>query len=79
MLTDQEILTSLRKTNPNATQKDVDAGRRFMRCFDCEDAATWEEAHEKICASMRMMNDEIDLVEDDGEARRILRERLAKF
>lgn len=79
MITDQEIISGLHRKNPNADQRDVDAYRRFMRCFDCEDAESFEDADEKILLSMDMMNDAVDAAPNSFEAHRILRERLAKL
>ncbi len=54
MITDQDILNHcISKGNKTPTQEDVNAFRRFMRHFQCEDAETVEEAHEKIQISMR--------------------------
>lgn len=78
-MTDEHILESLRLTNPRATQRDVDAARRFMRCFDCEDCETYAEAKEKIEASMEMISEELELTEDPEEQRAILRQRCAKL
>ena len=78
-MTDEHILQSLLVQNPNATERDVAAARRFMRCFDCEDSEIYTEAKERILASMDMMNDAIDHAPDDFTACCILRERLAKL
>jgi hypothetical protein len=79
MLSDQQIMDGLRDKNPNATEKDVAAYRRFMRCFDCEDAETYDDAQERILLSMDMMSDAVDSAPNRFEAHRILRERLAKL
>ncbi len=78
-MTDKHILESLRLTNARATQRDVDAVRRFMHCFDCEDCETYAEAKEKIEASMAMISEELELTEDPEEQRAILRQRHAKI
>jgi hypothetical protein len=79
MLTDQEMLEGLHQKNPHADQRDVDATRKFMRCFDCENAESFSDAYEKILISMDMMNEAVDEAPTDYEAHRIIRERLAKL
>lgn len=78
MITDKEILEFCLVTNKNATTDDVAAFRRFMRCFDCEDAATPQEAQEKVLASMDMITNEIQRM-DDLTARAYMRERYSKL
>lgn len=79
MLTDEHILQSLLKTNPRADIRDVNAARRFMKCFECEDAETYEEAKEKILASMRIVSDEMDKASNAGEMREILHRHYGKL
>lgn len=54
MITEDKIKEGyLNKFGRAILQEDLDAFRWFMRVFDCEDAETYEEAHEKIGFSLR--------------------------
>lgn len=66
---------SIKKERPEMRDGDIAAALRFAACFDCLDSATYAEAHEKICASISMIGDELDSVDDEEEQRSILRER----
>jgi hypothetical protein len=60
MITDEEILEGQRKLgNKDANEKDVVAFRKFMNNFECNDAETFEEAHEKIRMSMKDVSFEL--------------------
>jgi len=70
-----------KNANLQATEGDVAAFRRFMVAFDCEDSETFQEAHEKINASMEDIGDKMDAVDfDDYEAQQeIIYRRYAKL
>ena len=79
MLTDTQILEGLRVRNPNASLLDVAATRRFMKCFDCEDSEFFEEANDKILASMDICLERVNNARDDFEAREIIQETYKKL
>ena len=70
-------LESIKKERPNDSDANIMAFLRFAKCFDCLDANTYEEAHEKISVSMSMISDELESIDDQDEQHRILCERYA--
>jgi hypothetical protein len=58
---------------------DYEALLRMMRAFDCEDAESYQEACEKIDASMASICEELESVETDTESNEIVTRRLAGF
>lgn len=78
MITDKQILEGIQVNNKNRTQKDVEAFRRFMHGFDCEDASTYEEAKERILASMDILQNDIKNVPYNIQGI-IVKDRLRNF
>ena len=68
---------SLKEERPEMSDLDILAFLNFARNFECLDSDSFEEAHEKICASMENISDEMEALDfDDAEGQReILRER----
>lgn len=76
-MTDQDIITYCKALgNTNATQADADAMRYLMVRFDCEDATTPQEAHEKIMASMGSIIEDLLSAPDETTRDEILRRRV---
>lgn len=78
-MTDQEILDFIRKDNPNGTERDVKAMRKFMCALECEDSTTPEEAHRRICASLDMLIEEMRRTESREAQARLVVARLGRF
>jgi hypothetical protein len=74
-VTDEQIIEYCHDKNPDANKRDADAIRRMMVMFDCEDAATPQEAHERIIASMDSMSEEMENCSQEEQAD-ILRRRI---
>lgn len=72
MVTDAQIFSFLSKKNPNATNKDIEAFRKFAKAFECEDCESPAEIHEKVLASMRDLSDRISLATSESERARII-------
>ena len=49
-----------RDSNGPKTRENYEAFLRFMKRAQCEDATSWREAHEKICATFTMITEEVD-------------------
>ena len=78
MMTDQEILEFCKDRNRNASEKDVKAFRIFARAFECEDAETPLECHEKVLASMEAIQRELVGKSLEEQAAIVLTSGLAK-
>jgi hypothetical protein len=78
-MTDIEIMDFCRIENPQATQLDVDAFRRLMYVFDCEDSTSPLEAHVKILASMDSLSEDMEHASNDMEKKLILLRRLSRL
>jgi len=64
-MSDAELLREIKKSRPDADLRDVSAFRRFAKNFHAEDSETYQEAHEKVVASMELLGDELDGVSDE--------------
>jgi hypothetical protein len=78
MMTDLEIIEFIRGRNPNATEKDVRAFRIFAKAFECEDAETPLECHEKVLASMKAIQQELEGKTKEEQAIIVLNSGIAK-
>jgi hypothetical protein len=50
-----------RDANGPKTYDNYEAFLRFMKRAQCEDATSWREAHEKICATFDMITEEVEV------------------
>lgn len=73
----QDMIADYGSNDDRCTLANAEAGYRFAKGFDCLDSETWQEAHQRILASMDMISEEMDSTDDDEEARDIMRRRYA--
>lgn len=78
-MTDEQILEHIRNKNPNGSQGDVDAFRRLMKAFDCEDSETPEEGFQRILASLDALSKDLESEPDELKQRVLVATRLRGF
>jgi hypothetical protein len=78
-ISDAEILAFCQDKNPNATSDDVEAFKRFAVAFECEDAETAQEVHEKVLASMDAIQMELEGKSREEQALVILTSGLSRL
>lgn len=72
MITFEQFCTG---TSGPKTRGNYEAFLRFAKAFNCEDSGSYTEMDERIKASMEMLSDELDCIEDPDEQRALLVQR----
>lgn len=66
-LAPEMVKDGLKTKGASDSEGNVRSFLNFARCFDCLDADSFEEAEEKIHASMEIVSDEMEAADGDEE------------
>jgi len=70
---------SIKREKPELSDADILAFLRFCNCFECLDADSYDDAHNKILISMESISDEMECADNAEEQGEIMRRRYAKL